>query len=242
MSFKIYDIKFYNKTKEDKQGDFRYLSPNEVDIGYHGPRRINEHEYQIEWYRKGILFKKCPKSVIRKIEHHIEDIPIESGTMVTWDRLMDQNEHLETFQIIPNDGKARFFRVKSRKPIEWLECNTIVPNNCNREVLLQIASIFEENNGIVEEIKNYQGNQDSSKELLNIKESFQNKSLTNSYQEDKVLFILQRLLPKGIDDTLCNLILKTWKSRLKERAINDLYSDNERLVANAIGFLKNNTM
>ena len=46
-------------------------------------------------------------------------------------------------------------------------------------------------------------------------------------------------LPYGIDDDFRELLLKTWRQRLEEQLIKDVFSDDEKTVIESIAYIRN---
>lgn len=176
----------------------------------HSPRRITTEEYQIEWHRKGILFIKCPDGLMREEDKTNNSFTISSGTIIPWNQLVDKAR----YDITTLAGEKQFvIRVYNRKSYDALlnGFNEIINEeiNANKELLIYIAEHFE---------NRWQKNPttDEAKEILEILKG----------------------LPKGVDDSFCELLLKTWQQRLEEQLLKDMQSDDDRDVMEAICALK----
>lgn len=176
----------------------------------HSPRRINTDEYQIEWHRKGIFFKKCPQGLLCQQDNNSNCFEISSDTIILWNQLVDKAR----YDVMTLTGEKQYtIRMFNRNGVDTLlhGFNEIYDDNvnANKEILWFIAEFFEDN-----WIQNASSKE--AKETLN-----------------KLID-----LPKSVDDALCKQLIATWQQRLKEHLIKDLQSDDERIVIEAIADLK----
>lgn len=182
MENEVFDIKIYH-ADDDR-------NPNR-------PRRIREGEYHIEWHRTGIQFKECPVGKIHSKSGIVGDVEVEPNKIVTWQKMMKPDSENEEFQYIQADGNILYvFRIIKRKPDDWLDWCTKVPDNFNEEVLWMIAQIYEDQS------------HSTTKEIRKINEDLNKKVL----------------LPLGINDSLRSIILEVWQRRLEESLVRDLHN------------------
>ena len=101
------------------------------------------------------------------------------------------------FEFYPDANTPRYkILVIKRAPSEWIEWNTRVPDNINTEVMWQLAQI----------------------------EEWKWKPQMPLNEIRNILIELQNSLPEGIDDSVRDLILNTWKQRWMERAAQSMLS------------------
>ena len=163
------------------------------------PRRIDDGEYHIEWHRQGIEFKRCPDGIIHHTSDRIQDVHVMSGQLVSWGELTEPagSNGLLLFEFYPDANTPRYkILVIKRAPSEWIEWNTRVPDNINTEVMWQLAQI----------------------------EEWKWKPQMPLNEIRNILIELQNSLPEGIDDSVRDLILNTWKQRWMERAAQSMLS------------------